>query len=84
MGAEPLILMSSYLKRLLEGSDTVLIDPPRVDWQWWIESLGQNPQIQPPEGYDTWKGELYSIIDPGLGGSLFDGLKTDIRLEEIV
>jgi len=35
MGAEPLILMFSYLKRLLEGPDTVLIDPPRVDWQWW-------------------------------------------------
>ena len=84
IGGEPLILMSSYLERLLEGPDTVLIDPPRVDWQWWIEFLGQNPQIQPPEGYDAWEGELYSIIDPGLGGFLFDGVKTDFRLEEIV
>ena len=83
-GGEPLILMSSYLNRLLEGPDVVLIDPQRVDWQWWIEFLGQNPQIQPPEGYDAWKGELYSIIDPGLGGFLFDGVKTNIRLEEIV
>ena len=35
IGREPLILMPSYLERLLEGPDTVLIDPPRVDWQWW-------------------------------------------------
>ena len=55
IGGEPLILMPSYLERLLEGPDTVLIDPPRVDWQWWIEFLGQNPQIQPHEGYDAWK-----------------------------
>ena len=27
---------------------------------------------------------MYSIIDPGSGGFLFDGVKTDIRLEEIV
>ena len=82
MGGEPIILMSSYLNRLQEGPDTVLIDPPRVDWQWWIEFLGQNPQIQPPKGYDAWKGELYSIIHPGLGGFLFEGVETDIRLEE--
>ena len=31
-----------------------------------------------------WKGQLYSILDPGLGAFLYDGVKTDIRIEEVV
>ena len=27
---------------------------------------------------------MYSIIDPGLGGFLYEGVKTEIRLEEVV
>ena len=38
----------------------------------------------PLVSYAGWKGQIYSIIDPGLGGFLYDGVKSDIRIEEIV
>ena len=81
---EPSFTVASFLNKLLEGPDTIIIPPERIDWQWWIEFLSQNPQIQPPEGYAAWKGDLYSIIDPGLGGFFYEGVKTAIRLEEVV
>ena len=46
--------------------------------------VGNNPQVRPPDGYVGWKGQLYSILDPGLGAFLYDGVKTDIRIEEVV
>ena len=83
-GGEPTFVMASFLNKLLEGPDTLLIPPERTNWEWWNEWLGQNPQVQPPEGYAAWKGDLYSVIDPGLGGFLYSGVKTEIRLEEVV
>ena len=81
---EPRSVVASFLNKILEGPDTLIIPPDRINWEWWIEWLGQNPQVQPPEGYAGWKGDLYSLIDPGLGGFLYDGVKTEIRLEEVV
>ena len=46
--------------------------------------MGNNPQVQPPDGYVGWKGDLYSLLDPGLGGFLYNGAKSDLRVEEIV
>lgn len=83
-GGEPTFSMASFINKLVEGPDTILIPPERVSWDWWIEWLGQNPQVQPPKGFDAWKGDLYSIIDPGLGSFLYRGVKTEIRLEEVV
>jgi len=39
--------------------------------------------VQPPDGYVGWKGDLYSLLDPGLGGFLYNGAKSDLRVEEI-
>lgn len=83
-GGEPTSSIAAFLNKILEGPDAVIIPPERVDWNWWIEWLGRNPQIQPPKGYDAWKGELFSIIEPGLGSFLYEGVKTEIRLEEVV
>ena len=83
-GGEPRFSMASFINKLLEGPDALLIPPERVRWDWWIEWLGNNPQVQPPEGFAGWKGDLYSVIDPGLGAFLHDGVKTEIRLEEVV
>ena len=83
-GGEPRFSVASFINKILEGPDTLVIPPERINWEWWIEWLGQNPQVQPPEGYAGWKGDLYSSIDPGLGGFLYDGVKTEIRLEEVV
>ena len=83
-GGEPLFSMASFVNKLLEGPDALIIPRERVSWDWWIEWLGNNPQVQPPEGFAGWKGDLYSVIDPGLGEFLHDGVKTEIRLEEVV
>ena len=83
-GGEPIFIMASFLNKLLDEPDAIIIPEERVSWDWWIEWLGNNPQVQPPEGYAGWKGDLYSVIDPGLGGFLYDGVKTEIRLEEVV
>ena len=49
----------------------------------WIEWLGWHPEIQPPDGYAGWKGRLYSLIDQRRRAFLYEGVKTEIRLEEI-
>ncbi len=75
---------ASTISKLADGEDLTQKNPERTDWGWWIEWLGQNSQIVPPKGYAAWKGELFSTVDPGLGSFLYDGVKTEIRLEEVV
>ena len=54
-------------------------------WSWWVECLGQNPEIQAPPGYAAWKGRLYvRLVDREMGAFLYSGVKTNIRLEEEV
>ena len=55
------------------------------DWSWWVGWLGKHTEVQPPVGYDAWIGQLYSsLIDPRIGAFFYDGVKSRIRLEEIV
>ena len=49
-----------------------------------MEWLGKHSEVHPPEGYAAWKGRLLSIIDPRIGEFFYEGVKTRIRLEEIV
>jgi len=84
---EAIVTMTSYLSRLKDNvpPETLMtFEQEQSQWSWWIEWLGNNPQVQPPPGYAGWKGELYSILDPGLGGFLYDGVASDIRIEEVV
>lgn len=54
-------------------------------WSWWVEWLGRNPEVKPPPGYAAWKGRLYArLVDPEMGDFLYAGVKTNIRLEEVV
>lgn len=76
--------MIAFMNKLLEGPDTLVIPPERTNWDWWIQWLGNHPEIQPPDGFDAWKGQLYSLLDPAMGAFLYDGVKTEIRLEEVV
>ena len=78
------IAMAASINVLAEGPEKVEFPPERTNWGWWIEWLGQNPQVKAPKGYDGWKGELFSTLDAGLGSFLYEGVKTDIRIEEIV
>ena len=79
--------MTSYLTRLKDNvpmEELLAFAPEQNEWSWWIEWLGNNPQVQPPYGYVGWKGYLYSLLEPGLGGFWYNGAKSDLRVEEIV
>ena len=81
------INMTSFPSRLKDNvppEELMLFNQEQTEWKWWIEWLGNNPQVQPPDGYVGWKGQLYSILDPRLGAFLHDGVKTDSRIEEVV
>jgi len=84
---EAIINMTSFLSRLKDNvppTELMIYDPEQNQWKWWIEWLGNHPDVQPPEGYTGWKSQLFSVLDPGLGAFLYDGVKTDIRIEEIL
>ena len=72
------------INKLVEGPDNVLVTAKRWNWAWWIEWLGDQPEIQPPDGFAAWKGELYSVIDRNFAGFFYDGVKSRVRLEEVV
>ena len=81
------IAVASFMSRIKDNipPDEVAIFPPEERrWSWWVEWLGQHPEVTPPEGYAGWKGQLYSIIDLDFRTYFYDGVKTEIRLEEVV
>ena len=78
------LTMISFINQLLEGEDSPVVPPERTNWAWWIEWLGNHPEIQPPDGFAGWKGRLYSFIDGNFKAFFFDGVDTRIRLEEVV
>ena len=78
------IMIAGLINKMLEGSDSLDIPAERKNWDWWVEWLGNHPEIQAPDGFAGWKGRLYSFLDPNFGEFLYDGVKTRIRLEEVV
>ena len=80
---DPTFCVVCSINKLLEGPDNDLVPPERLDWGWWIEWLGNHPEVQPPDGFAGWKGELYSGIDSNFREFFYDGVKTRIRLEEV-
>ena len=65
-------------------------DPAWPDWFIW---LGRHPEVGTPPGYADWKSQLYKLIDqmyklndpnPQISLFFYNGVKTRIRLEEIV
>ena len=80
---DPRFCIVCSINKLVEGPDNDLVTAERQDWGWWMEWLGDHPEVQPPDGFAGWKGELYSLIDPSFKEFLYDGVKTRIRLEEV-
>ncbi len=69
----------------LGGSGSGQLSAEQRDWDWWMVWLGNHPEVKPPDGYDGWKGRLYStIVNPETGAFFHEGVKHRIRLEEIV
>ncbi len=84
---EALVTLASYLVRLRDNigeGEFAIVPPGQAQWRWWQEWLGSHPEITPPDGYDGWKGDLFSIIDPPMGAFIYPGVPAAIRLEEIV
>ena len=55
------------------------------DWAWWVEWLGRRPEVRPPSGFVTWKGDLMAdLIDPEMKIFFREGVTARIRIEEIV
>ena len=58
-----------------------------LDWQDWLEWLGQHPEIESFAEYDVWKSDiLANAIDTDFRRFVYPGIKhaPDARLEEIV
>ncbi len=60
-------------------------DPPLDEWFRWVVWIGKHPEIWPPPGFAGWKGRLYGeLVDPAMGAFLYDGIRSNVRVEEIV
>ena len=88
----------SALSRLI-GQPRGSLEPEQLKWGWWLEWLGDHPEVRGPDGYTAWKGkqlsssvgkvfapwtQLFPLLDTEVGEFLYSGVKTRIRIEEIV
>lgn len=55
------------------------------EWARWVVWIGKHPEVWPPPGFAGWKGRLFGdFVDPAMGAFLYDGMRANIRVEEIV
>jgi hypothetical protein len=52
------------------------------DWFSWAEWY-EGSDLSPPPGFASWKGRLWTRIDPGFGALIRDDRPARIRIEEI-
>ena len=80
---------------LYEALDTIVDRNPAIadvepgsdvdEWARWVVWLGRHPEVWPPPGFAGWKGRLFGdLVDPAMGAFLYDGVRANIRVEEIV
>ena len=77
------VILGLNLGRLIDQAEGSLAEA-QADWGWWVEWLGNHPEVRAPDGYDGWKGQFLAYIDPRMGAFFYDGVKSRIRLEEAV
>ena len=86
-GDESQLTLASFMVRIrdrIPEGDFAIVPYGHDHWDYWVEWLAQNPDVTAPEGYDGWKGQLFSIIDQAMGEFMYFGVPTAIRLEEVV
>ena len=86
-GDEGIDSLASFITRIKDNvpiDEAMVLPPEQRDWNWWMEWLGQHPEVRPPEGFAAWKGQLFGFIDPAMGAFFYEDVKSEIRIEEIV
>lgn len=84
---ESRLTLASFMVRIrdrIPEGEFSIVPPGQDGWGWWVEWLSQNPEVSAPDGYDGWKGRLFSIIDAPMGEFMYPGVPSTIRLEEII
>lgn len=84
---EATLTLASFMVRIrdeIPEGEFAIVPPGQASWGWWLEWLTLRPEVTPPEGYDGWKGRLFSFIDQAIGAFMYDGVPAAIRLEEVV
>ena len=55
------------------------------EWARWVVWIAKHPEVWPPPDFAGWKGRLFGdFVDPAMGAFLYDGMRANIRVEEIV
>ena len=84
---ESLLTLASFVVRIrdkIPEGEFAIVPYGEENWDWWVRWLAQTPEVRGPEGYDGWKGQLFSYIDQPMGEFMYTGVPASIRLEEIV
>ena len=84
---ESLLTLASYVVRIrdkIPEEEFAFVPEGQQSWDWWVRWLAENPEVNGPEGYDGWKGRMFGFIDERMGQFMYDGVPSNIRLEEIV
>lgn len=71
-------------KEIIQVLEKFTGEKPGEDYYDWVEIVGRRTDIKPAPGYVEWKVSLLSRIDPAYKKILYEGVPSDIRLEEIV
>lgn len=71
-------------KEIVQVLEKFTGEKPGEDYYEWVEIVGRRTDIKPAPGYVEWKVSLLSRIDPTYKKILYEGVPSDIRLEEIV
>ena len=84
---DPLVGTATYqaLEQLLEAYQGPQPTWEDRGWDWWLEWLGRHTEVSGPPGYAAFKGKLYTrLFNEEVGSFFYEGVKTRIRLEEVV
>ena len=71
-------------RELLETLEALGGEEGGRSWNSWMLWQEKHNEIKPFEGFVAFKAALYSRLDPFFNVFLFDGVKYEIRLEEVV
>ena len=54
------------------------------NWEAWIEWQEEHAEIRPHKGFTSFKAEILAQVDRNFRGFLYEGVRHQIRIEEIV